>query len=332
MLLQVLKLLETRKTEIPRAYALTELITYESQQHRRALTATIEAHLSPMHRAWLDALLDKQESLWQPEPHVQRYKLTLLKRFSQSTKPAKIRANIEDLRILRPLYQEMEAVAEALDLTPEGVRYYANAVLKSQIFQVARRADDNRHLHLVCFIIHQFLRAIRPTSPQFVSADINEILEESVSFLRTEIRDRDILVEMDLAPDLPKAEVDRDQLKQAFYNVIKNAFQAMRTGGILHIRSWWDDAYVSVAFTDTGSGISPEDMSKLFRPYFTTKSSGSGLGLLIVRRIVREHGGEIEIESNEGRGIRVTVHLPHGDKRIRLLEAGDRRPETEENG
>jgi TnpA family transposase len=158
MLLQVLKLLETRKTEIPTAYALTELITHESQQHRRALTATIEAHLSPMHRALLDALLDKQESLWQLEPHVQRYKLTLLKRFSQSTKPAKIRANVEDLRILRPLYHEVEAVVHALDLTPEGVRYYANAVLKSRIFQVSRRADDDRHLHLVCFIAHQFLR------------------------------------------------------------------------------------------------------------------------------------------------------------------------------
>jgi hypothetical protein len=158
MLVQVLKLLETRKTEIPSAYALTELITHESQQHRQALTATIEAHLSPMHRALLDALLDKQESLWQPEPHVQRYKLTLLKRFSQSTKPAKIRANVEDLRILRPLYHEVEAVVHALDLTPEGVRYYANAVLKSRIFQVSRRADDDRHLHLVCFIAHQFLR------------------------------------------------------------------------------------------------------------------------------------------------------------------------------
>lgn len=155
---QVLKLLETRKTEIPSAYALTELITHESQQHQQQLTHTIEAHLSPTHRALLDALLDKQETLWQPDPHVQRYKLTLLKRFSQSTRPAKIKANIEDLRILRPLYQEMEAVVDALDLTPEGVRYYANAVLKSQIFQVARRADDNRHLHLVCFIIHQFLR------------------------------------------------------------------------------------------------------------------------------------------------------------------------------
>ena len=179
-------------------------------------------------------------------------------------------------------------------------------------------------------IIQQFLRAIRPTTPQFVSADINEILRESVSFIGAEIRDRDILVEMDLARDLPKAEVDRDQLKQAFYNIIKNAVQAMRAGGILHIRSWWDDAYISVRFADTGGGISPENMSKLFRPYYTTKSNGSGLGLLIVRRIVREHGGEIEIESNEGKGVRVTVHLPHGDKRVRLLEAGGSQPETTE--
>ena len=155
---QVLKLLETRKTEIPSAYALTTLITYESQQHQRQLTQTIEAHLSPTHRALLDALLDKQEPLWPSAPQVQRYKLTLLKRFSQSTAPAKIKANIEDFRTLQPLYQEMATVVEALDLTPEGVRYYANAVLKSQIFQVTRRADENRYLHLVCFIIHQFLR------------------------------------------------------------------------------------------------------------------------------------------------------------------------------
>jgi len=68
---------------------------HESQQHKRDLTATIETHLSPTHRVLLDALLDKQESLWQPDAHVQRYKLTLLKRFSQSTKPAKIHANVE---------------------------------------------------------------------------------------------------------------------------------------------------------------------------------------------------------------------------------------------
>jgi TnpA family transposase len=156
--LQVLNLLETRKTEIPSAYALTELITQASQHHKRELTETIDAHLSRVHRELLDALLDKQETLWQPEPQVQRYKLTLLKRFTQSTRPSKVKANIGDLRVLRPLYREVESVVDALDLTPEGVRYYANSVLKSRIFQVSRRADDDRHLHLVCFIVHQFLR------------------------------------------------------------------------------------------------------------------------------------------------------------------------------
>jgi two-component system, sporulation sensor kinase E len=169
-------------------------------------------------------------------------------------------------------------------------------------------------------IVHQFLRAIRPSTPQFETLDLNEILEESVAFLRPEIRDRDIIVELDLEPTLPRLQVDRDQMKQAFYNVIKNAFQAMKKGGILRIRSWQSEFNVSVSFYDTGGGISQEQMSKLFQPYVTTKSSGSGLGLLIVRRIVREHGGEIEIESNEGKGVRVTIHLPFGDKRIRLLQ------------
>jgi two-component system, sporulation sensor kinase E len=169
-------------------------------------------------------------------------------------------------------------------------------------------------------IVQHFLRAIRPSTPQFETHDLNEILEESVAFLRPEIRVRDIIVELDLDPTIAPVQVDRDQLKQAFYNVIKNALEAMKSGGILHIRSWQNELYVSVAFNDTGGGIAQNKMSKLFQPYFTTKSSGSGLGLLIVRRIVREHGGEIEIESNEGKGVRVTIHLPFGDKRIRLLQ------------
>jgi two-component system, sporulation sensor kinase E len=221
---------------------------------------------------------------------------------------------------LNSLNIHLQLIDRKLRRVPEEVRGSIQELLDVAKGEI-RRLDS---------IIQQFLRAIRPTSPQFVSADINEILKETVSFIRAEIQDRDILVEMELAPDLPRAEVDRDQLKQAFYNVIKNAVQAMRAGGILRIRSWWDDAYVSVTFADTGGGISPENMSKLFRPYYTTKAGGSGLGLLIVRRIVREHGGEIEIESNEGKGVQVTVHLPHGDKRVRLLEAGGGQPETAE--
>jgi PAS domain S-box-containing protein len=194
----------------------------------------------------------------------------------------------------------------------------APAELRSDIGELLATAKSE--IQRLDSIVHQFLRAIRPSTPQFETHDLNEILEESVAFLRPEIRDRDIIVELDLEPTLPRLQVDRDQMKQAFYNVIKNAFQAMKTGGILRIRSWQSDLYVSISFNDTGGGISQEQMSKLYQPYVTTKASGSGLGLLIVRRIVREHGGEIEIESNEGKGVRVTIHLPFGDKRIRLLQ------------
>jgi two-component system, sporulation sensor kinase E len=172
-------------------------------------------------------------------------------------------------------------------------------------------------------IISQFLRAIRPTRPQLRPENVNAIVEETVRFFAPEIKDRDIVVEQELRSDLPLLELDRDQMKQAFYNVIKNSFEAMKSRGILRIRTDMDDSHVIVRFTDSGGGISAENLSRVFEPYFTTKTSGTGLGLLIVRRIVREHGGELSIESSEGKGLTVTIRLPHVDRRVRMLEAGD---------
>ena len=103
---------------------------------------------------------------------------------------------------------------------------------------------------------------------------INGLVLESIEFLSAEIKDRDVIVEHELRPNLPLLEVDRNQIKQAFYNVIKNSFQAMKSEGILHIKTDMDDNYVSISFTDTGGGIAPENMSKIFEPYFTTKKNG----------------------------------------------------------
>jgi signal transduction histidine kinase len=180
-------------------------------------------------------------------------------------------------------------------------------------------------------IISQFLRAIRPTRPQLHPENINSIVEEAVRFLAPEIKNRDIVVEQELRSDLPLLELDRDQLKQAFYNVIKNSFEAMKSRGILRIRTDMDESHVIVRFTDTGGGISAENLSRVFEPYFTTKTSGTGLGLLIVRRIVREHGGEMSIESSEGKGLTLTIRLPHIDRRVRMLEAGDSSPASSAN-
>lgn len=170
-------------------------------------------------------------------------------------------------------------------------------------------------------IITQFLRAIRPQPLVLRRENLNAIVGESVSFLEAEIHDRDILVEVELDKSLPPIEVDRDQIKQAIYNVIRNAFQAMKSGGFLRIHSGADETHQFISFADTGGGIAPENISRVFEPYFTTKTSGSGLGLLIVRRIVRAHGGEVAIESAQGRGLTLTIRLPRADKRVRFLEA-----------
>src|SRR5438876_1270243 len=171
-------------------------------------------------------------------------------------------------------------------------------------------------------IVTQFLRAIRPSKPQLHPESVNAIVNEAVRFFAPEIQDRDVVVEQELRSDLPLLQLDRDQIKQAFYNVIKNSFEAMKRRGILRIRTDMDDTHVLITFIDTGGGMSPENLSRVFEPYFTTKSSGTGLGLLIVRRIVREHGGELSIESSQGKGLTLTIRLPYLDKRIRMLEAG----------
>ena len=171
-------------------------------------------------------------------------------------------------------------------------------------------------------IVTQFLRAIRPSKPQLHPENVNAIVDEAVRFFAPEIQDRDVVVEQELRSDLPLLQLDRDQIKQALYNVIKNSLEAMKRRGILRIRTDMDDAHVLISFIDTGGGMSPENLSRVFEPYFTTKSSGTGLGLLIVRRIVREHGGELSIESSQGKGITLTIRLPYLDKRVRMLEAG----------
>jgi two-component system, sporulation sensor kinase E len=183
------------------------------------------------------------------------------------------------------------------------------------------RAEINR----LDSIVTQFLRAIRPTRPQMYAENINAVVEETVRFFASEIKDRDIVVEQELRSDLPLLQLDRDQMKQAFYNVIKNSLEAIKSRGILRIRTDMDESHVLVRFTDTGGGMSAENLGRVFEPYFTTKTSGTGLGLLIVRRIVREHGGELAIESSEGKGLTLTIRLPYIDKRVRMLEAGERK-------
>ena len=130
------------------------------------------------------------------------------------------------------------------------------------------------------------------------------------------------MLELDLAPGLPVLDVDEDQLKQAFYNIIKNASEAMKQGGLLKIRTGSDGEWVNVTFADTGGGMTQETMARVFEPYFTTKKTGSGLGLMITQRIIRAHGGEVVLESDPGKGLRLTLRLPRHDRQVQMLPPG----------
>ena len=176
-------------------------------------------------------------------------------------------------------------------------------------------------------ILKQFLDAVRPTTPHRETKDLHAILQETLRLLEPELEARKITVELDLANSLPPAFVDPGQFQQVFYNLIRNAFQAISSShGHVTIRTRVNDFEYIISIEDNGTGISPEHMGALFEPYRTTKSSGSGLGLLIVRRIIREHGGAIAIESEENQGTRVLINFPHTERPVRLLAAPEAAP------
>ncbi len=193
--------------------------------------------------------------------------------------------------------------------------------------QVKTQLDVARgEIQRLDFIIEQFLRAIRPTKPAFEMTDLNKVIEGAVNFLAPELKDRRIKVHLRLHAGLPLLRMDPNQMKQAFYNLIKNALQAMGTGGSLTIVSDLTEYDVLISFEDTGKGMSPETVAAMHDPWFTTKKTGTGLGMLIVRRIVRDHGGELTIESEEGKGTRVAITLPRGPRPGRYLEAPEDGP------
>jgi two-component system, sporulation sensor kinase E len=171
------------------------------------------------------------------------------------------------------------------------------------------------------YIVTQFLHAIRPSPPQLKPVSLNEVVQKTVELLKPELDNRGLEVKTKLFRQLPLTPLDATQMQQVLVNLVKNAMQAMTRGGriTLQTREAGDGAWVSVS--DTGGGIPPEQLNRIFEPFFTTKKQGTGLGLMIVQRIVRAHNGRIELESHVGRGTTFRVWLPAHERRQRLLEA-----------
>jgi two-component system, sporulation sensor kinase E len=171
------------------------------------------------------------------------------------------------------------------------------------------------------YIVTQFLQAIRPSAPQKRACSLNDVVMDTLALLRPEIENRGQRIETRLTRSLPRAQLDGGQIKQVLVNLIKNAMQAMTRGGVLTVQTGTSGDGVWMSIADSGHGISAEQLKRIFEPFFTTRKKGSGLGLMIVQRIVREHGGLIKLESHEGRGTTFRVWLPVEERQPRLLEA-----------
>src|SRR5271154_3931879 len=170
------------------------------------------------------------------------------------------------------------------------------------------------------YIITQFLQAIRPAPLQLKMASLNSVVEKTLELLQPEIENRGVTVKTKLARGLTATPIDALQMQQVLVNLVKNAMQAMTTGGTLTLQTGENADAVWVSVADTGGGIPQEQINRIFEPFYTTKKKGSGLGLMIVQRIVRAHDGKIELESHVGRGTTFRIWLPLHERKPRLLE------------
>ena len=177
-------------------------------------------------------------------------------------------------------------------------------------------------------LIETFLTAVRPTEPQFHLVNFYTLLTETLTLMEPEFRQNQIQLFLHEDGEWPLVDADETQLKQAIINVIRNAIDAIvsqseeerkQKENVVHIHMTRDEKTVTLIFADTGRGIEPEDLAHIFEPYFTTKPKGTGLGLMIVDRIVREHKGTLNAHSEPGKGTQIAMTLPIARERPKLL-------------
>jgi hypothetical protein len=161
-------------------------------------------------------------------------------------------------------------------------------------------------------MVLNFMNYGRPLKLRRVLASYGDILAKTLPLLNERLSEQRIVLEQRLAPDLPLLWVDQELLRNCIINFVTNAAQAMNDGGVITLGAGRDEraGRVRLTFADQGKGISEEDLVKIFQPYFTNKEAGIGLGLAITERIIKEHGGEILVESRLGEGTTFAVVLP----------------------
>jgi signal transduction histidine kinase len=190
---------------------------------------------------------------------------------------------------------------------------FAGQVEKSLLDNDANREklriiqDETRRLELMLAEVRDFTR---PARPQKELQNINSVIEDTLALMENKMMDKGIEYEKALDDRLPAVLFDPQQIKQVLINLVKNAVEAMAQGGKLVISSRREDGHIKVSVADSGPGIPPEVLKQVFNPFFTTKKKGTGLGLAVSRKVMEDHDGEIFVQSEEGKGTRITIALP----------------------
>lgn len=183
---------------------------------------------------------------------------------------------------------------------PEKIASFAKLIsqIKSEVARINQQISD-------------FLNYSRPANVNLKPVDARQVVEDSLRLVEAQASENDIRIAVVEREDVPKILADPEFLRSVFNNLFINAVQAMgNEGGNLNVKISPDNGFVRFEISDTGTGISKDNLSKIFEPYFSTKETGTGLGLAIVQKIVDVHNGAIDVESNEGKGTRFTVRLP----------------------
>ncbi len=272
-----------------------------------------------------------------PEPDGEKSAVIMLRDITYSRQQEDERMESERLNAIIPLAagvaheigNPLNALTIHLQLLEREIRALSTPAREDLIELLRVSAVEVNRLDT---IINNFLRAVRPTPPQTVPLSMEELLRETLTLLQSAIEDRRIRLSLESHPVMPPVPADKDQMKQAFFNLLKNAIQATPDEGRIEISIWHDDVEASVSFRDYGTGIEPETFGRILDPYYTTKPDGTGLGLVIVQRIIRDHGGRLDVRSEPGQGSTFTLALPLAERRIRLLKPpGDNYRESEKS-
>ncbi|MGA7565495.1 MAG: ATP-binding protein [Terriglobales bacterium] len=170
--------------------------------------------------------------------------------------------------------------------------------------------DVRQEIAQINRILTDLLETARPHPPQICLSNLNTTVEHAVMLARQQVLSRPIKIELQQAPNLPDVEHDSDQIHQVLLNLLLNAVQAMDGPGVVRVEIGSQNDSATVTVSDTGRGIPAQQLANIFRPFFTTKGNGTGLGLSLARRIVEEHHGRIEVSSVVGKGSKFEVVLP----------------------